>query len=368
MKKILTVIFLLLLMHSFALTASAEDIYESAAEEFGVDMLDEGLSANEKEISGKFDAVGNYDVGGALARLWNSFISSLVMQIKENYQFCVSLLALAFLCALGTALCKEKDISEFVEISACGAAALFLLGSVDNIVNETVSAMYRLSDYSKAALPVVFSAAAAAGAFSSAASKFAAVTFALDVLMSISQKLIIPAVYAFLALSMASSLFPNAVLSLVQKLCKWTCGTLMTAMTIAFTAYINMIGAIGAAVDASAVKTARSFISGALPVVGGMISDASAMILSAAGVIKNCAGVYGLIAVAVMCVGPFALLSIKMLIFKLVSATADSLQISRLSALYSGMANAMGLLLGLLGSCGIMLFISLTAAMKAVNF
>lgn len=368
MKSFATLLFILILIPCFNLFAFAEDIYENAAEKFGVDRLDDILTEDEKSISGDFDFNGKYDVSGSLARLWEKFIGAVLQEIKANYKFAFTLIFIALLCALSTALCRKKEISEFIEISACGAAALLLLGGIDSMVRETLDAMYRLSDYSKAALPVVFTAAAAGGALSSSASKFAAVTFALDVLMSLSQRIIIPAINAFLSLSIAQAMFPNAVLALVQKLCKWTCGTLMSAMTIAFTAYINMIGAIGSAVDASAVKTARSFISGALPVVGGMISDASAMILSAAGVIKNCAGVYGLIAVAVMCAGPFAILSTKMLIFKAVSAAAESMQSARLTSLYSGMSNAMGLLLGLLGSCGIMLFISLTAAMKAVTF
>ena len=367
MNKLLTVLFIAFLISVLIVPASAEDLYSSAAKEFGADSLDDILTEEEKSIGGEFSAKGNYNVGAALARLWAKFVSYINRELGENLHFCLSLAALALLCSIASALCSSKEINFFIELTACSSAAIILLGGVDSLVSETVNAMYRLSDYSKAALPVVFTAAAAAGAVSSATTKFAAVSFALDVLMSISQRLIIPSVYAFLALAVANSLFPNPLLATVQKFFKWTCGTLMTAMTMAFTAYINMVGAIGAAVDTAAVKTARSFISGVLPVVGGMISDASAMILSAAGVVKNCAGVYGLIAVASMCVGPFALLSVKMLMLKAVSACTESLQVTKLSALYSGLASAMGLLLGLLGSCGIMLFISLTAGMKAVN-
>ena len=367
MNKLITVLFVAFLIPGLVLSASAEDLYSNAAKEFGTESLDDILTEEEKYIGGKFETNGKYDVGAAIARLWGKLVSSVNKELGENLHFCLSLAALALLCSIASALCGSKEINVFIELTACSSAAIILLGNVDSLVSETVNAMYRLSDYSKAALPVVFTAAAAAGAVSSATTKFAAVTFALDVLMSISQRLIIPAVYAFLALGVANSLFPNPILAAVQKFFKWTCGTLMTAMTLAFTAYINMVGAIGAAVDTTAVKTARSFISGVLPVVGGMISDASAMILSAAGVIKNCAGVYGLIAVASMCAGPFALLSVKMFMLKAVSACTESLQVTKLSSLYSGLASAMGLLLGLLGTCGIMLFISLTAGMKAVN-
>lgn len=366
MKKIAISALCFTLISIFTISASAENIYEITAEEFGAEAMDKVLGPCEIEISGEFDASGNYDVGAALSRLLKKFVTAAVNEVKNNVGYGLSLLALSVLCALGSAISPEGT-KVFIELTVCGTAAIHMIGSMDSIVSQTVDAMYKLSDYSKAALPVVFTAAAAGGAISSSATKFAAVSFALDVLMSISQNLIVPIIYAFLALSVANALYSNPVVEAVQKLSKWVSSTLMTGMTLLFTTYISMVGAIGSAVDTAAVKTARSIISSALPIVGGMISDTSAMVLSAAGVVKNCAGVFGLIAVAAMCAGPFALLSVKMLFLKAIAAAADSMQIGRLSKLFSALSTAMGLLLGLLGSCGIMLFISLTAGMKAVS-
>ena len=56
-----------------------------------------------------------------------------------------------------------------------------------------------------------------------------------------------------------------------------------------------------------------------------------------------------------------------MLVLKAVAAAADMVPNSRLSSLIASVAAAMGLLLGLLGCCGIMLFISIMAGIKAVN-
>ena len=367
MKKVFTLLLVIAFFPCWALEAHAEDIYSQAATEFGADKLEDTLSKEEKEIMGEMKLDGQYDAGGALSRLWRSFVAKLVSEIRANVSHFTALVAICLIAALCTSLTGSSTSTAFIELAGCGGAAILMLGSIDSIVSQTVEAMYRLSDYSEAALPVIFTASAASGSVTSAAAKFAAVSFALDVLMSISQRLIIPVIYAFLAMTLANSMFPNHILSGVQRLCKWAAATMMTGMTLAFTTYIGMVGAIGSAVDTTAVKTARSFISGTLPVVGGMISDASAMVLSAAGVVKNCAGVFGLIAVCVMCSGPFALLSVKMLFLKAVSAISDSMDGQRLSSLFTGLSNTMSLLLGLLGSCGIMLFISLTAGMKAVS-
>lgn len=361
-----TLLLILLLLPAFGGTAYAEELYQQAAEETGVYAV-EDLPEELRDISGALKVDGSYDAGNALKRLWKSFVNSLRRELGENLRSASALIAIALACALSGALCSGKAIKEYINIAGCCAAAVSLLGSVDSIVSQTVSALNQLSDYSKAALPAIFTAAAACGAVSSAAAKYAAVCLALDVLMSLAQKLIIPLVYAYLALALAGSVFPNSLLSNTARLTRWAAVTAMTAMTLSFTAYISMTGLISSSLDAAAIKTARTVISTGLPVVGGLISDASAAVLSAAAVIKNSAGVFGLVAVCALCAGPFALLSVKMLVLKAVAAASDMVPNGRLSSLIASVAAAMGLLLGLLGCCGIMLFISIMAGIKAVS-
>lgn len=357
----------LLLIPGFTVPAYAEDIYEQAADETGIYAIEDQLPEEARDISGSLKVDGSYDTENALERLWNSLIDKIKGELGENIKTASALIAISMLCALSGSLCSGKPIKEYINIAGCCAAAVSLLGSVDSIVGETVAALNQLSDYSKAALPAMFTAAAACGAVGSASAKYAATCLALDVLMSVSQKLIIPLVYSYLALAVAGSVFPNSLLSNTARLTKWIAGTIMTAMTIAFSAYIGMTGLVAGSVDAVAIKTARTVISTTLPVVGGIISDASGAVLSAASVIKNSAGVFGLIALCALCAGPFAVLSVRMLVLKAAAAASDMVPNSRLSGLINSVSTAMGLLLGLLGCCGIMLFISIMAGIKAVS-
>lgn len=357
----------LLLIPGFAVPAYAEDIYEQAADETGIYAIEDQLPEEARDISGSLKVDGSYDTENALERLWNSLIDKIKGELGENIKTASALIAISMLCALSGSLCSGKPIKEYINIAGCCAAAVSLLGSVDSIVGETVAALNQLSDYSKATLPAMFTAAAACGAVGSASAKYAATCLALDVLMSVSQKLIIPLVYSYLALAVAGSVFPNSLLSNTARLTKWIAGTIMTAMTIAFSAYIGMTGLVAGSVDAVAIKTARTVISTTLPVVGGIISDASGAVLSAASVIKNSAGVFGLIAVCALCAGPFAVLSVRMLVLKAAAVASDMVPNSRLSGLINSVSTAMGLLLGLLGCCGIMLFISIMAGIKAVS-
>lgn len=363
MKKLLAI---LLIIPFFSATCYAEELYDSAAEDLGVYAVEEGLSQEEREISGELELSGDYDTGGALSRLWKSLLEKISTEIKAELKSVFAVAAISVFCAVGMSVCAEKGMGEYISMAACVAVSAVLAGSMDGIVSSATSALNRLSDYSKAAMPAVFSAAAACGAVVSSPAKYAAVCLALDVLMSVAQKLIIPLIYCFIAISITGSISPNSLLSTAGRVVKWTATTVMTGLTIAFSAYIGLTGLITGSTDATAVKTAKTVISSSLPVVGGIISDAAAVVLSAASIIKNSAGVFCLVAVCALCAGPFAMLSVKVFLFKISAAVADMIPGGRLSALLNDIGTAMSMLLGLVGCCGIMLFISFMAAIKVV--
>lgn len=365
MKRI--IIIALLLCPLFFTEGHAQSVYEQAADMSQIYTVEEALPEQGRQISGELKVDGSYDAKGALARLWDRICQQLVSGLKEELRFALGLVAVAVFCAVGGAVSSGKSIPEYINIAGCCTVAIILAGSMDSMIAQASSALAQMSDYSKAAMPAIFTAAAACGALVSASARYASVCLAIDVLMSVAQRLVIPLVYAYLAVSICRSIFDNPLLQAVSKLAKGCATTIMTGITIVFSAYISITGLISGSTDAMAVKTAKTVISGTLPVVGGIISDAASVVLSAAGIIKNSAGVFCLIAVCALCAGPFVALSVKMLVFKAAAAAADMLPGGRISSLISSVGTALGLLAGLLGSCGIMLFISIMSGIKVVT-
>ena len=351
----------------FPVRAHAQTSFDGSTDIFHLDDMRDGLSAEEQEIGGELTGTGPYDVGGAMRRLFDSLKKKTLEEVRGNLRFASTLTGLTFLGGFACALCEEDKTRTLLEICVCSAAASVLTGSMDSLIRQTMEAVYRLSDYSKAALPVVFTAAAASGAAASAATRYAAVSLALDVLMSTAQRCILPLINAHLALTLACALFPNSMLKAFLRFVRWAAGILMAGTCLVFSAYIGMTGAVSTAVNTAAVKATKTLISTALPVVGGMISDVSGTVLAAAGIVRTCAGAFGLVSVCAVCLGPFVLLTAKVLLFKAVSVLAEAVPCGRLPALFSGVADAAAMLMGLLGSCSIMLFLSFSLAMKAVT-
>ena len=90
----------------------------------------------------------------------------------------------------------------------------------------------------------------------------------------------------------------------------------------------------------------------------------TATVLEAASVIKNTAGVFCLVAVCAMCAAPFGLLLAKMLLLKAAAALSEMGRCSAYSRLLSCAGNVMGMLLGLVGSYGVMLFYSFMSGIR----
>lgn len=358
---------ILLFFPMFICSAHAQEIISEAVQMSGINELNELLPSEVKEISGEIAESGIYDSTGALKRLWLGLLDRIKQELKNNVSEFLSLFALCIFCALSLSICQSQSLREYINIAGICAAASLFTGSIDGMVNEVISVLNDMDMYSKAALPAIFMAASAGGAVIGGSARYAAASMGIDVIMNTAKNAIVPLMYGYIALSVCKGMFDQPLVKSILHFIKWLSMLVLSAMTIVFGAYISITGIISGSVDAFAVKTARTIISNGLPVVGGMISDAASTVLSAAQMIKASAGALSLVAVCAICIGPFTVLSVKMLLFKVLSAACEMLPGNRVSTFLGDIGTALGILLGLLGSICIMLFVSFTSAIKVVT-
>lgn len=89
-----------------------------------------------------------------------------------------------------------------------------------------------------------------------------------------------------------------------------------------FTAYLSLTGLLSGSSDEAAVNAAKSTLSAALPVVGGIAADASEAVLQSAKLLRATAGTFGILAVLAMALVPFLKIAICYLTMKLTAAAA----------------------------------------------
>jgi len=80
-------------------------------------------------------------------------------------------------------------------------------------------------------------------------------------------------------------------------LLKWLMTWGLKIILYLFTGYIGLTGVVSGTTDAAAMKAAKLTVSGMIPVVGGILSDASEAVLIGADAAKNAVGIYGMLAV-----------------------------------------------------------------------
>ena len=215
-----------------------------------------------------------------LERIESAFTETLSGGLSGVIKRSLSIIAVAVICAVLTVFCD--DAPEYVSLGGCAAIAIISVSDVNSFVSSGADVITALSGFSKTLLPAMCAASAACGTLSSATVKYAASVLFLDSFVTIAQSVILPVIYAYLAAGMASSSFGSKSLKDISALLKRACTLLMTAAALGFTAYISISSIVASGGDAVASKLAKTAISTALPVVGGIISDAAGTVVAGA--------------------------------------------------------------------------------------
>ena len=242
-----------------------------------------------------------------------------------------------------------------------------LLGDLRGMLSLCVETLNQTSVFSTALLPVMAGALTISGTPATATITQGVTLLALDLLIRFVTHVLVPAVCAYIAILTINAALGNDILGGLAAFIKWlTTGSLKLILTIVV-AYLSISGAIGGSVDAVTLKTAKFAVSGSVPVVGGIISDATESMLAGMSVIKNSIGILGMLGVAAICIVPFLQVGINYLLFKAGTAVLSPLCSSPLGKLMAGLSDSLGLMLGMLGTCSAVIFFELVFSITMVK-
>lgn len=285
--------------------------------------------------------------------------------IVEAAGICLGIIAVVLLVSI---LKNYSDTAKKVaDLTGTLAVGLLLMQPVNALIQLGAATVEQISEYGKLLLPVMTAAMAAQGATATSGALYTATAFFDALLSSAISQLLIPLLYVYLCVSIAYSTVGDGILDSIRKLLKWLMTWGLKIILYVFTGYISITGVVGGATDAALLKAAKITISGAVPVVGGILSDASEAILVSAGVVKNSAGIYGLLAIAAIAVGPFLQIGLQYLMLKLTGGICSSFQSGSIAEVIKDFTGAMGLVLAMTGTVCLLLLISLVCFMKGVG-
>jgi stage III sporulation protein AE len=382
MKKLLIIVFVVLLAAALMLKASAEeakagpsgaspgqvtaeDIQASQSEALETDKLENALPEEAGNTLGSMKVTDSLDLSGGVQKILKSVSENIGDIFTGALKSAVVILFIAVLCSIVSSAFDGG--AKYAVLAAVLAISVVSVSNVSTFIGLGGKTLDDMNTFSKMLLPTLTAAAAASGAITSAAAKYAATALFMDVLMTVAKNVVMPLIYAYTATSIAEAALGGEGLSGASNLLKWLAKTVMTVAMLLFVAYLALTGVISAATDAVTTKALKTTIQTVLPVVGSIIADASETVLAGASILRNAVGIFGLLAVVATCLLPFLRLGANYLLYKAAAGLAGAIADSRITKLVNSVSTAFGMMLGLVGASALMLFISIISVIKVAT-
>ena len=333
--------------------------------------ITDAMPDSAKELLEDTNKVENFtSLGDGLSGLWERTCKLLAVTVQDSLGGVVLIMSAILLCSLaedcfgaaggGRMLDPVPLVGTMVILLAVGSNMKSLMGLGEQTIEE-------LDIFSKALLPTLSAAAAVGGCAVSASVRQVATVFFSDLLISLIRSLLLPLVWVFVALSAADAILPAGRLSGIAQGLHKAATWLLSGSLLLFTGYLSLSGAFASSADSLTLRMARSAIGTAIPVVGGIISDAADTILAGAGVLRQSVGIVGTLTILATCILPFLKLGVQYLLLKLSAFFAAAVAPEPLVKLLHALSSAFGLVLGMTGATAAMLLISVASSVKVVS-
>lgn len=250
----------------------------------------------------------------------------------------------------------------------CGVLAVTAIsaGEMTSFLALGAQTVGELAATAKLLLPTLAAAMASGGLVATAGAWQIATLFACNGMLEGMERVLLPLTYCFVGISAAGVLLPESNLEQlaegVRKAISWA----LCAMVGIFTAYLSLSNVLTGTADRTAVKAARLAISGTVPVVGRILSDAAESVLAGAGALRGTIGALGIAAILSVALVPLVRLGMQYLLYQAAAFVAAAVGTKEVQKLLQAIAGAFGLVLGMTAACALMLVVALLVAVTMV--
>ena len=314
------------------------------------------------------DGLDGLSFSEGISSIWEKVVDGGADLVRQAIRGGVQLLLVLIVCGVGEAVFAGVEAKQtYLSLAAVAAVVAVTAGDLHQLIGLGVETMGELDQFSKGLLPALAASTAASGMAGTAAMRQVTTVFCCDLLLTVINRLLIPVLYIYIGALAAGAMLGDGRLDTIATLLRKGITWALVALLTLFTMYLTVAGAISGAADAAALRVTKSAISAAVPVVGSVVAGAAETVLVGAALLKNSIGVFGVLVILATCAIPFFQLGIQYLLYKLVAFGAGTVASPTLVKLIDGLGSAFGLVLGMAGSCGMLLTISVLSALLAVQ-
>lgn len=352
MKKLLCLLFAAFLL---CVSASALELPSGLDDVVPRELIDNAETGNDLLLRG-----GQY--------LFSHFRAALQDAVANSLRGAMTLMLLSLLCGLveGTAESAGETPARYTGYLGVLSAAALSAGDLSALIGLGVETMDELSTMAKLLLPTIAAAMAGGGCVGSASVWQVGALMLSDIFLSLMRDVLVPVLYCMIGTAAAGALLEQSRLSLLSKgigkLLSWG----LSAILIVFTAFLSVSNLLAGSADRLAVKVGKTVISGAVPVVGGILSDATEAVAAAALTLRGTLGVLGVFSVLALCLVPLLRMAVQYLFYQLAAFFSGMVGSQSLSKFLEQLSSAFSLMLAMTAGGAFLLLVSLLIAMMMV--
>ena len=154
--------------------------------------------------------------------LWyiiKSAIYDIRPEIAQAAGLCLSVIGIVLLASLLSGISKRTQ--QMTEFTAIICISVLLLQTTDALINLGAETVTQIGEYGKLLMPVMTAAMAAQGGVTSSAALYTGTSIFSTVLTSLIARLLVPLLYVFLCLCIASNAIAENILTKLRDFIKW---------------------------------------------------------------------------------------------------------------------------------------------------
>lgn len=299
MKKILSLLIAVICCVLFpSMSVYGEYTYDDTLSEFLKSSGAEDLLQNQEFIPEDVDfsdtsALTGMTFTGFLQKLWNMAIEEIQSPVK-TLSLCMGVIILSAMASgLQTGNGKIQAVYEVLCILCASGIAS------EPVTSAFVSAsgiLERSADFMLAFSGIFGGILTVSGGLTTATVYQSSIVALCEIAMHIATKVLIPLLRMCLAMCIVDAVNPavslQGFIQLIQKVTAWILGLMMAV----FLGMLTVQSLVAVSADRAGTKAVKYVISGAVPIIGGAVSDAYSAVLGSVGILRSGVGMVGILA------------------------------------------------------------------------
>lgn len=363
-KKIFIIIIIIFLLfgeaYAIDLTEFTNEVKKYSNEyfpELSSDDLLDSISNAEKSL----------DASSLIKKLANSFIG----EFKNNISFIFKIVGIAILCSVLKSIqsnFSQTGISEIAFYACYVLIILLIMTSFINITDICKNTISKLSNFMKILIPVILSLLLVSGNVTTVTMIQPILLSMISIITVLISNVIIPVILVSTVINVVSNVSEHINIKKISDVLKKGALWCLEIVLIIFTGVLSLEGTLSANVDGITLKTTKTVVSSAVPVVGKLLGDTVDSVIGGMTITKNALGTIGVIVIVAITILPLIKTLILMFTFNIASALVEPMADKRIVKCMSGVGESIKIIFAIMATITFLFIISVTLIINVTNF